>query len=130
MRGPPITTRTATYSPLASNWFLRNAPGVAECRRCNQHRKRSAFGPKVAPRAIMNKYILPDLAYDYGALEPHISGRIMELHHKKHHAGYVKKANEVLEQLDEAREKGDFTKLAALERALAFNLSGHVLHSL
>src|SRR5437773_2402524 len=75
-------------------------------------------------------YTLPDLAYDYGALEPHVSGRIMELHHDKHHAAYVKKANETLEKLDEARQKEDFTRLAALEKALAFNLSGHVLHSL
>ena len=75
-------------------------------------------------------YILPDLDYDYGALEPHISGQIMQLHHDKHHAAYVKKANETLEQLDEARHKSDFTRIAGLERALAFNLSGHVLHSL
>ena len=34
-------------------------------------------------------YTLPDLAYDYGALEPHISARIMELHHDKHHATYA-----------------------------------------
>ena len=78
----------------------------------------------------MTNYTLPDLQYDYGALEPHISGKIMELHHDKHHAGYVKGANTALEMLDEAREKEDFTRLAALERALAFNLSGHVLHSL
>src|SRR5688572_9077641 len=78
----------------------------------------------------MAKYVLPDLSYDYAALEPHISGRIMELHHSKHHANYVKSANEALEQLDTARERGDLTKLAALERSLAFNLSGHVLHSL
>ena len=78
----------------------------------------------------MPQYILPDLRYDYGALEPHISGKIMELHHDKHHAGYVKGANTALEKLDEARQKEDFTRLAALEKALAFNLSGHVLHSL
>ena len=76
----------------------------------------------------MTQYVLPSLRYDYGALEPHISGRIMELHHDKHHAGYVKGANETVEQLHEARTKGDFTRLAALQRALAFNLSGHVLH--
>jgi len=76
------------------------------------------------------QYTVPDLRYDYGALEPHVSGRIMELHHDKHHAAYVKKANAALEQLDEAREKEDFTRLAALEKALAFNLSGHVLHSI
>jgi len=75
-------------------------------------------------------YILPDLDYDYGALEPHISGQIMQLHHDKHHAAYVKKANETLEQLDEARDKSDFTRIAGLEKSLAFNLSGHVLHSL
>jgi superoxide dismutase, Fe-Mn family len=78
----------------------------------------------------MSAYTLPGLRYDYAALEPHITGRIMQLHHDKHHAGYVKGANDAVEQLDEARVKGDFTRLAALERALAFNLSGHVLHSL
>ncbi len=78
----------------------------------------------------MRNYALPDLRYDYGSLEPHISGKIMELHHDKHHAGYVKGANEALDKLDEARDKEDFTRLGALEKALAFNLSGHVLHSL
>jgi len=78
----------------------------------------------------MAQYTLPDLGYDFGALEPHISGKILELHHGKHHAAYVKGANETLEQLDEARAKEDFSRLAALEKALAFNLSGHVLHSI
>ena len=78
----------------------------------------------------MPKYKLPDLSYDYGALEPHIAGKIMELHHGKHHANYVKGANSALEQLDEARQKDDFGRLAALEHALAFNLSGHILHSI
>src|SRR6476660_2997385 len=78
----------------------------------------------------MAEYSLPDLRYDYGALEPHISGRIMELHHDKHHGGYVKGANTTLEKLAEARDKDNFTQLGALEKALAFNLSGHVLHSL
>jgi Fe-Mn family superoxide dismutase len=78
----------------------------------------------------MRPYTLPDLDYDPGALEPHISGTIMELHHGKHHAAYVKNANEALGRLDEARSTEDFTRLAALERALAFNLSGHILHSI
>ena len=43
-------------------------------------------------------YALPDLPYDYGALEPHVSGEIMELHHGKHHAAYVAGANAALEQ--------------------------------
>jgi len=78
----------------------------------------------------MTQYVLPDMPYDYGALEPHIAGRILELHHGKHHRAYVDGANKACEQLDEARKKGDFTRIAALERALAFNVSGHVLHSI
>jgi len=74
-------------------------------------------------------YSLPDLPYDPGALEPHISGRIMELHHDKHHAAYVKGANTTLEKLRGMRAKGDFTTLSMLERNLAFHVSGHVLHS-
>ena len=78
----------------------------------------------------MPKYTLPSLDYDYSALEPHITGAVLELHHSKHHAAYVKNANQTLETLEEARDRGDFTRIAALERALAFNLSGHVLHSI
>ena len=78
----------------------------------------------------MTKYVLPDLPYDYGALEPHISARIMQLHHDKHHKTYVDGANTTLEALEEAREKSDFVHIAALEHALAFHLSGHVMHSL
>jgi Fe-Mn family superoxide dismutase len=74
-------------------------------------------------------YSLPDLPYDPGALEPYISGQIMELHHDKHHANYVKGANTALEKLHEQQGKGDFGSLASLERNLAFNVSGHVLHS-
>ena len=74
-------------------------------------------------------YTLPDLAYDPGALEPHISGRIMELHHAKHHAAYVKGANRAFDALSEVREKGDFSTIALLEKNLAFHVSGHVLHS-
>ena len=76
-----------------------------------------------------NTYRLPDLPYDYGALEPHIKGRIMELHHDKHHATYVKGANTALEGLAAARESDDFEGINQLEKNLAFNLSGHVLHS-
>ena len=77
----------------------------------------------------MATYTLPELRYDYSALEPHISGKIMELHHDKHHAGYVKGANTALDHLAEARDEGHFEDIGAMEKALAFNLSGHVLHS-
>ncbi len=78
----------------------------------------------------MTKYVLPDLTYDYAALEPHIDGRIMELHHDKHHRGYVDGANAALADELEARHKRDFTRIATIQKALAFNVSGHVLHSI
>jgi len=78
----------------------------------------------------MTTYRLPDLPYDPGALEPHLSGRIMELHHDKHHRAYVEGANETIEKLIEARRTHDFAQIAALEKRLAFNVSGHVLHSI
>jgi Fe-Mn family superoxide dismutase len=52
------------------------------------------------------KHTLPDLPYDYGALEPVISGAIMEVHHQKHHATYVNKLNEIEEKMQEAMSKG------------------------
>ncbi|MGH8984433.1 MAG: superoxide dismutase [Acidimicrobiia bacterium] len=78
----------------------------------------------------MPEYTLPDLPYDYAALEPHYSAQILELHHDKHHAAYVKGANTALEKLGEARETGTFDTINQLQKNLAFNLSGHVLHSL
>lgn len=42
-------------------------------------------------------YALPDLPYAFDALQPHIDARTMEIHHDKHHAGYVAKANAALE---------------------------------
>lgn len=78
----------------------------------------------------MAEYTLPDLPYDYGALDPHISGKIMELHHSKHHAAYVSGVNLALEKLEEAREKADFGTINLLEKNLAFNLGGHINHSI
>lgn len=78
----------------------------------------------------MGQYALPDMPYDYAALEPAITGEILELHHAKHHAAYVKGANDTLERLAEARDRGEFGNLVGLEKTFAFNLSGHVLHTI
>jgi Fe-Mn family superoxide dismutase len=78
----------------------------------------------------LTTYTLPDLPYDYGALAPSIAGEIMELHHDKHHATYVKGLNDTLEKLAAAREKDDFGAIVGLEKSLAFNLGGHVNHSI
>ena len=75
-------------------------------------------------------YTLPDLSYDYSALEPSISARIMELHHSKHHQAYVTGANAALEAMAEARANENFATLPKLQKDLAFNLGGHVNHSI
>ena len=78
----------------------------------------------------MPKYELPELPYDYAALEPHYSAEVLELHHDKHHKAYVDGANTTFEKLGEARDSGDFGTINQLEKNMAFHLSGHVLHSL
>ena len=78
----------------------------------------------------MAVYTLPELPYDYAALEPHISGRIMELHHDKHHAAYVSGANAALDALAAAREADDFAAINLWEKNLAFNLAGHTTHTI
>ena len=78
----------------------------------------------------MATYTLPELPYDYAALEPAISGTIMQLHHDKHHQAYVTGANTALEQLAEARAAGNFANINKLEKDLAFNLGGHTNHSI
>jgi Fe-Mn family superoxide dismutase len=78
----------------------------------------------------MAEYSLPPLPYGYDALEPHLSREILELHHKQHHAAYVKGANETLAKLDDARRAQRYDSIGQLEKNLAFHVSGHVLHSL
>ena len=75
-------------------------------------------------------YTLPDLAYDPGALAPHLDPKVIGLHHDKHHAAYVAGANTALDKLDEARAAERWADLPGLERTLAFNLGGHVLHTI
>ena len=75
-------------------------------------------------------YTLPELTYDYSALEPHISARIMELHHSKHHQAYVTGANAAIAAMAEARDSNNFANLPKLQKDLAFNLGGHINHSI
>jgi Fe-Mn family superoxide dismutase len=77
----------------------------------------------------MAVYTLPDLPYDYTALEPHLSGELLELHHDKHHKAYVDGANTTLDKLSTARTEDDFDSINQLQKNLAFHVSGHVLHS-
>ncbi|KAK2755980.1 hypothetical protein FQN54_005777 [Arachnomyces sp. PD_36] len=79
---------------------------------------------------IRTKVTLPDLSYDYGALEPSISGKIMELHHSKHHQTYVNSYNEASEKLADAVAKSDVQTQVALQSLTNFHGGGHVNHSL
>jgi|SRR5215210_1075642 superoxide dismutase, Fe-Mn family len=79
---------------------------------------------------MTSTYQLPDLPYDYSALKPAISPQLLELHHSKHHAAYVKGANEALDKLASAREADEYSEIGRLAKLLAFNVSGHILHSL
>ncbi|MCT4616795.1 MAG: superoxide dismutase [Candidatus Gracilibacteria bacterium] len=76
------------------------------------------------------QYSLPKLTYDYNDLEPYIDAKTLEIHHTKHHAGYVTGANNTIKKLEKARQIGDFSDIKSLKKELAFHLSGHILHSL
>jgi Fe-Mn family superoxide dismutase len=73
---------------------------------------------------------LPNLPYEYEALEPVISAEIMRLHHTKHHQAYVTNLNAALEKYAEAEAKGDVASMIALQGAVRFNGGGHVNHSI
>jgi Fe-Mn family superoxide dismutase len=82
-------------------------------------------------------YELPNLPYDFGALEPHIDARTMEIHHGKHHAGYVAKLNGALEGRSDLMEKSvenmlrEFSDLPdELKTPVRNNGGGHANHSL
>nr|QFZ96342.1 manganese superoxide dismutase [Locusta migratoria] len=76
------------------------------------------------------KHTLPDLPYDYSALEPIISAEIMKLHHSKHHATYVTNLNVAEEKLEEAKAKNDINTIISLAPALKFNGGGHINHTI
>jgi len=67
---------------------------------------------------------------DYSALEPSISGKIMELHHSKHHQTYVTSYNAALDKLTEAQSSGDITTQLTTQSLINFHGGGHVNHSL
>uniref|UniRef100_A0A915KPV2 superoxide dismutase n=1 Tax=Romanomermis culicivorax TaxID=13658 RepID=A0A915KPV2_ROMCU len=76
------------------------------------------------------KHTLPDLPYDYNALEPVISADIMKLHHQKHHQAYVTNLNQAEEKMHEALAKNCVNSIVSLEPALRFNGGGHLNHSI
>lgn len=81
-------------------------------------------------------YTLPELPYAHNALEPHIDARTMEIHHGKHHAGYVAKVNAALEGTDLADKPIEevISNMSAVpadkQGAVRNNGGGHANHSL
>ncbi|XP_068617703.1 superoxide dismutase [Mn], mitochondrial [Battus philenor] len=80
--------------------------------------------------ATRSKHTLPDLPYEYSALEPVISREIMTLHHSKHHATYINNLNAAEEKLIQAQTKGDIDSVISLAPALKFNGGGHINHTI
>lgn len=78
----------------------------------------------------MNKLTLPELPYDYKALEPWMSETVLRLHHDKHHQSYVDGANKITDKLEAARANNSEVDFKALAKEMSFHLSGHVLHTL
>lgn len=76
------------------------------------------------------EYTLPDLPYAYDALEPLYDAQTVKIHHDKHHAKYVTNFNAAMKKLEKARQGNDFATIQALSNELAFNGSGHVLHTM
>eukprot|EP01139_Manchomonas_bermudensis_P005991 Amastigsp_a176182_151.p3 type:complete len:236 gc:universal Amastigsp_a176182_151:29-736(+) len=80
--------------------------------------------------SALAKHTLPELPYAYDALAPVLSGKLMQLHHSKHHAAYVTNLNAALEKLAEAEAKNDIGGQIALQQAIRFNGGGHLNHAL
>ncbi|XP_014357721.2 superoxide dismutase [Mn], mitochondrial [Papilio machaon] len=83
-----------------------------------------------AAGATRLKHTLPELPYEYSALEPVISREIMSLHHSKHHATYINNLNVAEEKLVQAQTKGDIDTVISLAPALKFNGGGHINHTI
>ncbi|CAK7919510.1 superoxide dismutase [Mn], mitochondrial [[Candida] anglica] len=80
--------------------------------------------------AVRTKVSLPDLDWDFAALESHISGQINELHYTKHHQTYVNGYNTAIEQLAEAKAKGEVKKTIELQQNIKFHGGGYTNHCL
>ncbi|KAF3989703.1 hypothetical protein FT663_02529 [Candidozyma haemuli var. vulneris] len=80
--------------------------------------------------AVRHKVSLPDLDYEFDALEPYISGQINEIHYTKHHQTYVTGYNTAIEQFAEAKQKGEVKKTIELQKLINFHGGGYTNHCL
>jgi Fe-Mn family superoxide dismutase len=117
-----------TSSKLLIDSALRAAVNVRSSTMPREVSKRAAAMLSSAPSG--GKHTLPDLPYDYNAIEPVVSAETMTIHHSKHHNTYVTNLNVSLEKLDAAVSAGDVSGIVGLEGALKFNGGGHINHTL
>uniref|UniRef100_P79022 Superoxide dismutase n=1 Tax=[Candida] sp. HN95 TaxID=159257 RepID=P79022_9ASCO len=103
---------------MLSSAIKRSAVGIA---------RRSVVSSSVG--AVRTKVSLPDLDWDFGALEPHISGQINEIHYTKHHQTYVNGYNQAIEQAARPRQ-GEVKKTIELQKAINFHGGGYTNHCL
>ncbi|OPX43210.1 superoxide dismutase [Ruminiclostridium hungatei] len=76
------------------------------------------------------RHKLPPLPYTYSALEPVISREALTIHHDKHHKAYVDGLNKAEVNLEQVRKSNNYEYIKYWENELAFNGSGHILHSI
>ena len=76
------------------------------------------------------KYAVSPLSFTYDALEPVIDEKTVDLHYNFHHKAYAAAANRAEEGLAKARDTNDFALVKFYEKELAFQLSGHILHTI
>jgi Fe-Mn family superoxide dismutase len=123
-----IDRRTLIKSGLAAaaGWIV--APKVAAV---------AASSPRPQQAAAEGAFVLPPLGYAFDALEPHIDARTMEIHHDRHHAGYVAKLNAAVAKHPDLAAKGIDKLMASLDKvpgdireAVRNNGGGHWNHTL
>ncbi|CCC70982.1 hypothetical protein NCAS_0G00950 [Naumovozyma castellii] len=99
-------------------------------------RQPTTLGKLLSTSARRTKVTLPDLDWDFGDLEPHISGQINELHYTKHHQTYVNGYNAAVEQFEDLKPRLDTNpveisqKLIALQQNIKFHGGGFTNHCL
>ena len=110
-------------NPLANNFKPEAYQPLAETKLSNKNNR---------SKLTMGKFELPALPYEYDALEPYIDKMTMEIHHTKHHNGYVTKLNGAVEGTDLAGKSLEemFGKISSLPVAVRNNGGGHFNHSL
>lgn len=122
---------TGTKAALAGGALLAAMPGFAGAdAEANKGAGNAERLRALVPGATNDKgeYVVPDLPYGFDAVSEVIDAQTMQIHHDKHHAGYVAGLKAGEEALVKAHASGDYDQISALSNKVAFNGGGHMLH--